>query len=120
MRYFIVTYLKQPTGKINESAKTDTKVRMKDLQSASVIIDYKERKIVKSNFEEELGAGNQHNFDIINDFYKKHYGNLISQMEAKYEVLNAALEMASAIVNDEEVEEVSETIEEIAKDDIAT
>jgi len=120
MRYFIVTYYKKPTGKINEAVKMDTKVRMKDLQSASVIIDYKERKIVKSNFEEELGVDKQHDFDTINNFYKGHYAQLISQLEAKYEVLEAAMEMAKTVVNDEDVAEVTETIEEIAKDDITS
>ncbi|RLA58425.1 MAG: hypothetical protein DRQ89_15365, partial [Epsilonproteobacteria bacterium] len=67
-----------------------------------------------------LGPDTQHDFDTINNFYKTHYAQLISQLEAKYEVLSAALEMASTIVNDEEVAEVTETIEEIAKDDIAS
>jgi len=120
MRYFIVTYFKKPTGKINESIKMDTKVRMKDLQGASVIIDYKERKIVKSNFEEELGADMQHDFNTINNFYKGHYAQMISQLEAKYEVLNAAMEMARKIVDDTDADEVVETIEEIAKDDITS
>ena len=121
MRYLLATYYKRPNGKFNESVKLDTKVRMRDLQSASVIIDYKERKIVKSNFEEELGPDTQHDFDTINNFYKKHYAQLIAQLEAKYEVLDAALKMANTIVNDaDEAEEVVETIEEIAKDDITS
>ena len=84
MRYFLVSYYRKPNGKINESVKVDSKVRMKDLQSASIIIDYKERKIVKSNFEEELGPDAQHDFDTINNFYKTHYAQLIAKLEAKY------------------------------------
>lgn len=98
MRYFIVTYYKKPTGKINETIKLDTTVRMKDLQGASVIIDYKTRKIIKSNFEEELGPDNQHDFETINNFYKQHYPGQISQLEAKYEVLEQALALASEMV----------------------
>jgi hypothetical protein len=127
MRYFLVTYYKQPTGKINESVKVDTKVRMKDLQSASVIIDYKERKIVKSNFEEELGPGRQHDFDTINDFYKSHYPQVISQLEAKYEVLNAALEMVKSdlgkaaeenpdVIKDEIDKDIVDKLKKIADD----
>lgn len=108
MRYFIVTYYKKPTGKINESVKLDTKVRDRDLRSASVIIDYRDRKIVKSNFEEELGPDNQHDFDTINNFYKQHYPDMIAQLEAKYEVIQAALDLAS-----EMVEEIKESKEEV-------
>lgn len=119
MRYFLASYYQKPGGKYNESVKVDTKVRIKDLQAASVIIDYKERKIVKSSFRGELGADKSHDFNTINNFYKQHYSSLISQLEAKYEVLNAALEMASEIVNDDKVDEVAATIESIAKADDA-
>ena len=115
MRYFLATYYKKPNGKINEAIKLDTKVRMKDLQSASVIIDYKERRIVKSNFEEELGADNQHDFDTINNFYKGHYPRVISQLEAKYQVLDEALKIATEMVG--EIKEAEAKLEEIAKAD---
>lgn len=120
MRYLLATYYKKPTGKFTESVKVETKIRKSELQTASVIIDYKERKVIKSSFGDELGAGSNRDFETINNFYKTHYAQLISQIEAKYEVLEAALEMASSIVNDEEVAEVTETIEEIAKDDITS
>lgn len=116
MRYFIATYYSKPTGKVNESVKVDSKVRMKDLQQASVIIDYKDRKIVKSNFEEELGADMQHDFDTINNFYKEHHPQIISQLEAKYQVLEEVLEMAAKLVEDAKAEKVAEKIEDIADD----
>lgn len=117
MRYFLASYYKKPTGKINEAIKLDTKVRTRDLQTASVIIDYKERKIVKSNFAEELGPDNQHDFDTINNFYKGHYPREIAQLEAKYEVLDAAMKMVSTIIDDEEDSaDVESKIEDIADD----
>jgi 2-C-methyl-D-erythritol 4-phosphate cytidylyltransferase len=118
MRYFLATYFKKPSGKFNEQVKLDTKVRMNDLRSASVIIDYKERKIVKSNFEEELGPGNQHDFETINNFYKTHYPQLISQLEAKYEVLHQAIALAKDMVDEiKEAEANGEKVEFIATDD---
>ena len=117
MRYFLATYYKKPNGKFNEAVKLDTKVRMKDLQAASVIIDYKERKIVKSNFEEELGPDTHHDFDTINKFYKEHYPQVISQLEAKYEVLEEALALATEMVDEIKAEKVADTIEDIAKAD---
>ena len=117
MRYFIATYYSKPTGKVNESVKVDTKVRMKDLQCASVIIDYKERKIVKSNFEEELGADMKHDFETINNFYKEHHPRIISQLEAKYEVLEEAMAMVGEMVDEINAEQAATAIEELAKAD---
>ena len=121
MRYLLASYYKKPNGKYNESVKTDSKVRDADLRTASVIIDYKERKIVKSTFQGELGEGKHRDFDTINNFYKQHYGNLIAQLEAKYLVLDEALEMAKSIVDDTEAADDAEAaIKEIAKNDIAS
>ena len=111
MRYFIVTYYKKATGKINESVKVDNKVRMADLQTASVIIDYKERKIVKSNFEEELGPDRQHDFETINNFYREHHPQVISQLEAKYQVLDEALALVTEMV--EEIKEAKANGEKV-------
>ena len=118
MRYFIATYYSKPTGKVNESVKVDTKVRMKDLQCASVIIDYKDRKIVKSNFEEELGPDMKHDFDTINNFYKEHHPRIISQLEAKYEVLTAAIEMARTVMDDVDIGAAAEEHPEVITDEI--
>ena len=113
MRYFIATYYSKPTGKVNESVKVDSKVRMKDLQGASVIIDYKERKIVKSNFEEELGADMKHDFDTINNFYKEHHPQIISQLEAKYQILAEVSEMVKGMVEDAKAEQPAEEQPEV-------
>jgi len=88
MRYFIVTYFQKPGGKYNEQVKVDTKIRKKDADVASVIIDYQEKKIVKSRFRGEMGDNNNKDYDTINNFYKGHYPDVISQLEAKYIVLD--------------------------------
>jgi len=108
MRYFLVTYFQQPGGKYNESVKLDTKIRKRDSESASVIIDYETRKIVKSRFQGELGNEKGRDFDTINNFYKGHYPEMIAQLEAKYEVLEAAKEMVGTIINDAK-EDVNES-----------
>jgi PHD/YefM family antitoxin component YafN of YafNO toxin-antitoxin module len=46
---------------------------------------------------------------------------MISQVEAKYEVLQQAMEMVSTVLDDEEAaEKVAEKIEDIAKDEEVT
>ena len=106
MRYFIVSYYGQANGKYNESAKLDDKIRNKDMQFASLILDYKERKIVKCRFEGELGKVND--FDVISNFYKTHYTNIISQVEAKYQVLEDAKKVYLSGLTADATEEVTE------------
>jgi len=97
MRYFIVTYHQTPNGKYNETIKVDKKIRPKYLNTASVIIDYKERKILKSRFQGELGdVEDSKDFETINNFYKTHYPQVISQLEAKYIVLDEIVEGVKA------------------------
>jgi len=112
MRYFIVTYHQTPAGKYNETIKVDKKIRKKDLNSASVIIDYKDRKIVKSRFEGELGDGDRKDFDTINNFYKTHYPDVISQLEAKYIVLDEIVEGVKAELKAEVEAAVKEKVED--------
>jgi len=120
MRYFIVTYHQTPLGKYNETIKVDNKIRNKYLNTASVIIDYKDRKIIKSRFQGELGDEvDSKDFATINNFYKTHYTQVISQLEAKYEVLTAATEMASTIINDDVPAEIVEGVEAELKAEVA-
>ena len=41
MRYFIITYYTKPDGKVDEATQVTKKVRPRDLQTASVILDFK-------------------------------------------------------------------------------
>jgi len=93
MRYFIVMYYQTPNGKYTEQAKVADKIKKSDERLASVIIDYKDQKVVKSRFQNEL-AKDPKNFEKINNFYKQHYPDIIKQLEKKYEILEEALEIA--------------------------
>ena len=48
MRYLLLTYYYQANGKIDEGMIVTTRVRTKDSQTASVILDFKELKVVKA------------------------------------------------------------------------
>lgn len=48
MRYLMLTYYYQANGKIDEGMTVATRVRTKDWQTASVILDFKEQKVLKS------------------------------------------------------------------------
>ena len=48
MRYLMLTYYYQATGKIDEGMTVATRVKRKDWQTASVILDFKELKVLKA------------------------------------------------------------------------
>lgn len=77
MRYFIVTYYRQPDGKTDEVVALDTRVRRRHLYSASVILDFKEQKVLKASLE---GTVIPRDWDRIRDYYYQHYPEVIDQL----------------------------------------
>lgn len=78
MRYFVVEYLQQPDGKYNEKASVESRIRDKQMTRAMVILDYKERKIIK--LRADLAAGPR-DFDRVSNFYKQNYRKVIESLE---------------------------------------
>ena len=48
MRYLLLTYYTQASGKIDEAMVVSNRIRTKDWQTASVILDFKELKVLKA------------------------------------------------------------------------
>ena len=46
MRYLMLTYYTQANGKIDEAMTVANKIRRKDWQTANVILDFKEQKVL--------------------------------------------------------------------------
>ncbi len=99
MRYFIVTYLQNKDGKYNESIHLDTKLKDKVIQTATIILDYKERNIVKSRYRDD-SIPKDEQFDKISAFYKTHYPDVIGQLETKYMGLDEAITIAREIMGE--------------------
>lgn len=85
MRYFIVNYYQKPNGKVDEATTVSKRVKTRDLQSASVILDFKECKVLKSSMG---GVVVPKDFQRIASFYHQHYPNVIERLfrENGYEV----------------------------------
>jgi predicted amino acid racemase len=85
MRYFIVTYITRPDGKVDECTEVSKRVRTRDIQSASVILDFKTCSVVKSSMG---GVVVPRDFQKISSFYHQHYPNVIERLfkENGYEV----------------------------------
>jgi hypothetical protein len=72
MRYMIVSYLLKPNGKWDEITEFKNSLRTKHLQSAKVILDFKEKKCVINQLNREAG------FDDMLEMYKRLLGDQLT------------------------------------------
>jgi len=71
-RYMIVTYYQNPKGKWDEVTEFKNSLKMRHLQSAKVILDFKTKKCVKNGLNPEAG------FDDMLEFYKRLMGDQLT------------------------------------------
>ena len=85
MRYLLLTYYKKPNGQIDESMSLSKNLKARDLQMASVILDFKKLEVVKATLN---GVTVPKDFDRIVQYYYQHYENVIQRLfhENGYEV----------------------------------
>ena len=85
MRYLIITYYKKASGQIDESTAVARSLKMRDHQTASVIIDFKKLQVIKANLN---GMQAPKDFNRIVEYYMQHYENIIRRLfeENGYEI----------------------------------
>ena len=71
-RYMIVSYIQKPNGKWDELTEFKNNLRMKHIQTAKVILDFKDQKVVKNGLNPEAG------FDDMLEFYKRMLGEKLT------------------------------------------
>ena len=71
-RYMIVTYVKKPNGKWDEITEFKNSLKQKHIQSAKVILDFKEKKCVINSLNKEAG------YDDMLEFYKRQLGDQLT------------------------------------------
>ena len=77
MRYLMLTYFYQANGKIDEGMTVATRVRTKDSQTASVILDFKELKVIKASLRDITIPKD---WDTIVSYYYQHYAATIESL----------------------------------------
>ena len=77
MRYLIITYYKKATGQIDETTAVARNLKMRDHQTASVILDFKKLVVVKANLN---GESVPKDFNKIVEYYMQHYENIIKRL----------------------------------------
>lgn len=80
MRYLILTYYRKADGKIDESMAVDTRIRRRDLQTANIILDFKELTVVKATMS---GQQVPKDFYRIVEYYYQHYQATIDRLFAE-------------------------------------
>jgi hypothetical protein len=90
MRYLLIIFTRRASGQIDEAVNVRKQIQISDMNQSNVILDFAEKKVVKCVIE-----GKQHDttFEIMRDYYKKIYPNLVEQLE-KEAPITAAQEKA--------------------------
>lgn len=78
MRYLLITFARKEGGQIDELVTIGKRVRTSDMNQSNVILDFAEKKVVKCIIE---GKEHDTTFDIMREYYRKVYPNLIDQLE---------------------------------------
>jgi hypothetical protein len=68
-RYMIITYLQKPDGKWDELTEFKRHYRAKHIQSAKVILDLQDKKVIKN------GLNPNASYDDMLEFYKRVLGS---------------------------------------------
>jgi len=77
MRYLVLTYYTKPDGKIDEAMSVSKNVKTRDLQTASVILDFKKLQVVKCSMN---GVQVPKDWDRIVTYYHQHYASTIERL----------------------------------------
>jgi len=86
MRYFVVTYYLKSDGQHDEAVQVVSNVGKVMSRSANVILDFKERKVLKARMEQPI----ERDWTLIRDYYNKIYHQIISELEKTYSPANDA------------------------------
>jgi hypothetical protein len=86
MRYLILTYYKKADGQIDETMAVSRNLKTRDLQTANVILDFRELKVLKCSMG---GEQVPKDWDRIVGYYHQHYASTIERLfnENGYEIV---------------------------------
>ena len=54
MRYLVITYMRKPDGKIDEQVEITKNLKERDITTANIILDFKEKNIQKSTIQGQV------------------------------------------------------------------
>lgn len=80
MRYLFLTYFRKADGRIDEQMQVGKRIKNSDIQTANVILDFKELKVVKCSMN---GQSVPRDWQRIVSYYYQHYANVIDRLLAE-------------------------------------
>lgn len=83
MRYLLISYLRKVNGQIDELVNVAKRVRTSDMNTANVILDFADKKVVKCIIE---GKEHETSFENMREYYNKVYPQLVQQLEQEAEI----------------------------------
>jgi hypothetical protein len=78
MRYFLVTYVRKPDGKIDEQVEISKNLKERDLTQCNIILDFKEKNVQKNVIQ---GQVMNLPWETLIEYYKKVYPDHIEKLE---------------------------------------
>jgi hypothetical protein len=77
MRYLLITYYQKATGQIDETTAVSKNLKSHDIQTCSVILDFKKLQVIKAHMN---GVTVPKDFNKIVEYYIQHYENIIKRL----------------------------------------
>lgn len=77
MRYLLISYVKTPSGKMDEMMTVTKNLKTNDLQTAGVILDFKNLKVVKANVN---GVTAPKDWESLVSLYHQYYEATIERL----------------------------------------
>jgi hypothetical protein len=77
MRYLLLQYFKKPDGKYDEAMTVVKNLKSKDIQTANVILDFKELKVITCSIE---GQSQPKDWEVIVAYYYQFYPAVIERL----------------------------------------
>ena len=77
MRYLILTYYKKATGQIDEVMAVSKNIKRRDLQTANVILDFKDQQVLTARMGDSLVPKD---WNRIVTYYYQHYAHTIERL----------------------------------------
>lgn len=77
MRYLILTYYRKPTGQIDEVMAVSKNLKRRDLQTANVILDFRDQKVVLASMD---GKSVPKDWDRVVSYYYQFYASTIERL----------------------------------------
>lgn len=77
MRYFIIKYVRKANGKIDESTQVAKNIKLKDWQTANVILDFKTQAVLQCTIE---GQSMPKDWERLVSYYYQHYPSTMERL----------------------------------------